>query len=136
MDRGGIDRLPILDKFCIDGGSTEFSYRSAAEHFRMIESGMEPVIVPFDDRARRAIAQLPVEAISSGRLARELQTYVVQVPPKARQELIAAGRVAMAAPELRADQFAVLIDPTLYKPEVGLVWENAEYLDVESLIVS
>lgn len=136
LDRGRIDRQPILGKFGIDGGSTEFSYRSAAENFRMIESGMVPVIVPFDDKARRAIKQLPVEAISSGRLARELQTYTVQVPPKARQELIASGRVAIAAPEFRADQFAVLTDLTLYRPEVGLVWEDAEYLSVESLTIS
>lgn len=136
LDRGRIDRLPILGKFGIDGGSTDFSYRTAAENFQMIESGMVPVIVPFDDRARRAIKQLPVEAISSGRLARELQTYTVQVPPKARQELIARGRVTIVAPEVRADQFAVLTDPTLYKPEIGLVWENASYLSAEALVYS
>lgn len=134
LDRGVIDREPILGKFHVEGGTTEFSYRSAAENFRMIESGMLPVIVPFDDKARRAVEQLGVEAISSGRLARELQTYIVQVPPRARQKLIAAGRARFEAPQLRADQFVVLTDMSLYREEIGLVWEDAEYLSTEALV--
>ncbi len=136
LDRGRVDQEPILSKFAVDGGSTEFSYRSAAENFRMIESGLVPIIVPFDDKARRAVEQLAVEGVPSGRLARELQSYIVQVPPKARQKLVDAGRVQFAAPELRADQFAVLTDPSLYDTEIGLIWEDAEYLRTEALVFS
>ncbi|SFZ86881.1 CRISPR-associated helicase, Cas3 family [Devosia enhydra] len=134
LDRGAVDGQSILGKFVLDAGRADFSYRSAAENFRMIESGMVPVIIPLDDAARRAIAELAVEAISSGRLARALQTYTVQVPPKARQRLIMAGRVRFEAPHLRADQFAVLTDMSLYRPETGLVWEDAEYLGTEALL--
>lgn len=134
LDRGRIDRQPILEKFALEGGSTEFAYRSAAENFRMIESGMLPVIVPFDERAKRAIEQLGVEAISSGRLARDLQTYIVQVPPQARQKLIASGRARVESPRLRADQFVVLTDQSLYREDIGLVWEDAEYLGTEALM--
>jgi CRISPR-associated endonuclease/helicase Cas3 len=134
LDRGVVDRKPILSKFALEGGATEFSYRSAAENFRMIESGMLPVVVPFDEAARRSIAQLKVEAIPSGRLARELQTYIVQVPPQARHKLIAAGRARVEAPDLRADQFVVLTDLSLYREEIGLVWEDADYLGTESLV--
>lgn len=136
LDVGRMDKESILKKFAIDAGHTEFSYRSAAENFRMIESGMVPVILPFDAAARAAIDRLSVEAISSGRLARDLQPYTVQVPPRAREQLLANGKVAFRSPDLRADQFAVLEDEALYDEEVGLVWENAEYLGIESLVLA
>jgi CRISPR-associated endonuclease/helicase Cas3 len=137
--RLGTDRLDckgILPLFALDSGGTEFAYRTAAERFRMIESGMVPVIVPYDDRARAAIAQLGVPALSSGRLARDLQHYTVDVPPRARARLVASGRAAFVAPDLRADQFCVLSDLSLYREDVGLVWEDADYLGVEALVLT
>ena len=49
----------------------------------------------------------------------------MQVTPKVRAELIANGHVRFVAPELRADQFAVLQSDFLYKEDVGLEWERA-----------
>lgn len=135
LDVGRADKAPILGKFAIDSGHTEFSYRRAAENFRMIESGMAPVIVPFDAAARAAIERLSVERMSSGRLARELQPYTVQVPPKAREQLLANGKVEFKSPDLRADQFGVLEDEGLYDCMVGLVWEDAEYVALDSLVI-
>ncbi len=130
----GLDAKSILDDFKIGGGMADFSYRTVAEKFRMIESGMVPVIVPGDDKARELIEKLSIAQIPSGGIARELQPYIVQVPPRARQRLIACGRVAFAEPKLRLDQFAVLIDPELYRADTGLVWEDAEYLSAEGLV--
>ncbi|MER9965584.1 CRISPR-associated helicase Cas3' [Mesorhizobium sp. M0060] len=135
LDRGRNDKLPIVDKFRIGSGGTNFSYRSVAENFRMIDSGMVPVIIPGDGKAKAAIAKLETETIPSGVIARDLQTYVVQVPPKARARLITCGHVKFAAERLRADQFAVLMTPNLYDPEVGLVWEDAEYLSLEAIVI-
>ena len=53
-----IDKDKILKKFKFsgDGGvKTDFAYRSAAAEFRMIESGMLPVIVPPDGDAERLV---------------------------------------------------------------------------------
>ena len=130
----GLDAKDILARFKMDRTGTDFSYRSVAQDFRMIESGMVPVIIPADEKSRVGIEKLSVPEIGSGGLARELQTYVVQVPPKARQLLIANGRVKFIAPELREDQFAVLQDSMLYTPELGLLWENADYLTSEQLV--
>lgn len=130
----GLDAKAILGDFRIGGGGTNFSYRSVAEKFRMIESGMVPVIVPGDDKARSAIAKLGIEKIPSGVIARELQTYIVQVPPKARARLIACGHVKFAEIRLRRDQFAVLVTESLYQQDVGLLWEDAEYLQAEQLM--
>lgn len=130
-----LDAKGILDKFTIGRSGTDFAYRTVAEDFRMIESGMAPVIVALDEVAKKAVDKLSVENVSSGTLARELQIYTVQVPPKARDILIRNGHVVFERPDLRGDQFAVLKTESLYKPDVGLVWENAEYLAEESVVI-
>lgn len=130
-----LDEKGILKDFTVGRDGTDFAFRTVAEKFRMIESRMEPVIVPFDDGARRAIGELAVEQIPSGRIARKLQSYVVQVPPHARALLIRNGHVAFERPDLRGDQFAVLKSEGLYKDEIGLLWKNAEYLAIDSSIL-
>ena len=118
-----------------DRPSTDFPYRTVGENFRMIESAMRPVIVERDEKAKAIIAKLFLDNISSGSLARDLQGYIVQVPPKARDLLIACGHVRFVEPDLRADQFAVLQTESLYEEEVGLRWENSEYLGMENSII-
>ncbi len=130
----GLDAKSIFDDFKIGGGVADFSYRTVAEKFRMIESGMVPVIVPDDDKARELIEKLSIPQIPSGAIARDLQPYIVQVPPRARERLIACGRPMFAAPKLRLDQFAVLTDIQLYRQDVGLLWEDADYLSAEGLV--
>lgn len=127
-----LDANRIIEKL---GIAPKFGFRTVAENFRMIASGMVPVIVPFDEAAKEAVQKLSIANIPSGQLARKLQNYVVQVPPKARQKLIDCKHVAFAHPEHRADQFAVLQTPGLYQKDVGLLWEDAEYLGLEAIIL-
>ena len=101
----------------------------------MIESGMLPVVVPPGGDVERLVQKLSLAEVSSGALARELQTYVVQVPPRARQRLMDCGHVDFAAPELRGDQFAVLLTQSLYSRAIGLKWDNADYLGMETSII-
>ena len=133
-----LDQKEVIDAFKFVNNIdelTNFAFRRVAHDFRMIESDMVPVIVPFDEKARNAVKELPVEKISSGAIARKLQTYTVQVPPKARDLLIRYGHVAFESPSLRGDQFAVLQTGSLYVPEVGLLWETPEYLAVENMFM-
>ncbi len=132
----GLDREKIVDSFKVIGGKTDFAFRSVAERFRMIESGMVPVIIPRDDAAVKAVAQLAVANISSGQIARALQTHLVTVPPKARDRMRACGKGEFIRPDLRADQFFVLkMDQGLYHDDTGLHWEDAEYLGTEAGII-
>ncbi|WP_246727811.1 CRISPR-associated helicase Cas3' [Chelativorans sp. Marseille-P2723] len=130
-----LDKEKIIADFCVGSGQTNFAYRTVAEKFRMIESGMEPVIVPFEHEARALVDNLAIENIPSGAIARGLQRYTVQVPPKARKRLIDCGHVTFAHPDKRGEQFAVLWTPSLYCREVGLLWEDAEYLGLEQWMV-
>jgi CRISPR-associated endonuclease/helicase Cas3 len=131
----GLDRERILDRFTTDRSGTNFAYRSVAEAFRMIESDMAPVIIARDPAARSAVAKLSVPQIPPGLIARELQSYLVQIPPKARRLLLDNGHVRFAAAELRGDQFAVLQTESFYEPDKGLIWENADYLGMEQSVV-
>ncbi len=131
----GLDRERILKKFSVDATGTNFAYRTVGDSFRMIESGLLPVIIPDDESSRKAVADLDNPAILSGKLARQLQSYIVQIPPKARSLLMANGHVRIAAEGLRGDQFAVLRTPSLYKPDTGLLWEDAAYIALENSVI-
>jgi len=49
--------------------------------------------------------------------------------------LIDNGHVVFAAPKLRGDQFAVLRTQSLYSRDIGLLWDDADYLGFENSIV-
>lgn len=130
----GLDAKNILGRLTMTRQETDFAYRAISEDFRMIESGLAPVIVATEEDAQEIVDQLRIENISSGRLARDLQPYIVQVPPKAREMLIRNGHAAYEQPELRGDQFVVLKSSGVYRGEVGLLWEDADYLSLENAI--
>ncbi len=131
-----LDAKKIIDMFGISARrGAEFQFREAAEAFRMIESGMAPVIVAKDDWANKAVHDMGIADISSGQIARRLQSYIVQVPPKARDLLLANRHVAFERPDLRADQFAVLKTGSLYRDDIGLLWDDAAYLMAENSII-
>jgi len=129
----GLDRKSILDRFRMDATGTDFAYRSVATDFRMIESQMVPVIIARDDAARSAVNELGIAEIPSGVLARKLQSFIVQVPLKARTLMLENRHVAYVHPEIRGDQFAVLQTPGMYGEEIGLLWEDADYLSSDDL---
>ncbi len=132
---GALDRHKIVQDFSLNGNQTDFAFRTVAEKFRMIESGMVHVIIPRDLEAVDAVGRLGLAHIPSSTLARALQTHIVTVPPKARDRMLACGKGQFMRPDLRADQFFVLTEKDLYHDETGLHWEDAEYLGTEAGII-
>jgi CRISPR-associated endonuclease/helicase Cas3 len=130
-----LDAKEVLGAFTVDGTGTDFAYRTVAENFRLIETGLLPVIIALDKAAKIVLAQLAAPDAHPGAAARRLQPYTVQVPPKARNLLLANGHVRFEQEKRFGDQFAMLVTGSLYKAGVGLVWENAEYLGLEETIV-
>lgn len=131
----GLDEKRVLAAFQCDARGTGFAYRTVADGFRMIESGLAPVIVPHDEVAARACAELSRPAVHAGRIARTLQPYTVQVPPPARRLLVANGHVRYVEARRFGEQFAVMSSDGLYRMDVGLIWEEAAYLELENMIV-
>ena len=116
-------------------------FESIACSFRMIDSLMKPIIIPFDWRTGAAGVEVPEVAEALAGLAfapgaaRALQGYLVQVPEQVHRVLVAAHAVRIIRPELYAEQFVVLDNARLYSPQVGLHWDRPEFREVESNII-
>lgn len=124
-----LDNKKILQNFAISEGHPSYDYRTASEQFRMIESGLQPVIIKGNSEVEAVLGRLNSEEASPGKAARELQPYIVQIPPRAFESLRKNGRADYFRPDLWSEQFAVLKDHSLYKPETGLVWEDSDILE-------
>lgn len=133
----GTERMgeKMVKQMTVTGSGTNFPFRTLAECYRMIDSPMVPVIIQGDDMAQEAVRQLDIETIGTGGLARRLQPYTVQIPQKARDLLCTNGKGAFAARAIRGDQFFVLEDPSLYHQDIGLWWEQADYLGHDQLTI-
>jgi CRISPR-associated endonuclease/helicase Cas3 len=131
----GLDAKKVIPAFKADATSTDFAYRTVADDFRLIESGLAPVIIARETAATKALAELAAPDGRAGRVARALQPYTVLVPPKARNLLLSNNHVRFEQEARFGDQFAVLVTEELYRNDTGLVWEDAVYLGLESSIV-
>ena len=131
-----LDKHDILKQFKIyrRSDNTDFSYRTVGEKFRLIEKGLAPVIIETDETSE-TIKKLGVADIPSVKIARELQQYIVQIPPRDRNVLIDNGHAGYECPELRGDQFVVLKTKDLYGNDVGLIWEDADNLGMENSVI-
>tara|TARA_R110000796_G_scaffold4300_3_gene16698 strand:+ start:15194 stop:17407 length:2214 start_codon:yes stop_codon:yes gene_type:complete len=108
-------------------------FEMLANEFRMIDSVQKTVIVPWDEDAVRALRDLEF-AEGCGKIARQLQPYLVQVPQKAFAELIRVGAVQAVQPEKYGEQFMALANPDLYDESHGLHWDNPAFIASERLL--
>jgi len=130
-----LDAKQILKNLTFDGKNASFQFRTIAEDYQMIDSPMLPVIVARDPAALQAVEDLGKPYLKAGALARILQIYTVQIPAKARALLQSNGKGSFKHSALRGDQFFVLDEMSLYSDEVGLTWENADFLTADQSII-
>ena len=128
-----LDNKKILKMHNDTGQSLDFPFQTIADKFRMIESHMQPLIIPFDVEAENLISSLH-HADHIGGLLRKLQPYTVQIPEKALAALYKAGRIEPINEKNFGKQFYTLIGLDLYDEVAGLSWEDAEFLKGDSLI--
>jgi CRISPR-associated endonuclease/helicase Cas3 len=105
-----------------------------AKAFRMIDSAMEPVIIPFDDEARKFLAKLADTDDIRG-VARQLQPYIVNVPRQQFDALRRAGSIQPAHPYRFEEQFVALAVDNLYSNEFGLDWSDPTRRAVEDNLI-
>lgn len=140
FDRKGdesLDTKAIL-RACQDRLSTaDFPFATIAADFQMIDDYNSPVIVEWDAEARAAVEALRLlpDGVSPGGLARRLQAYTVGAPPKARAKLIALGATEVIERARFGDQFVVLTNPDIYRPDIGLSWEDPTWMEPERLVI-
>ena len=76
-----LDNEKILKMHNDTGQSLDFPFQTIADQFRMIESHMQPLIIPFDVEVENLISSLHHTDYIGG-LLRKLQPYTVQIPKK------------------------------------------------------
>ena len=128
-----LDNKKILKMHNDTGQSLDFPFQTIADKFRMIESHMQPLIIPFDNEAESLISSLH-HADHIGGLLRKLQPYTVQIPEKALAALYKAGRIEPINEKNFGKQFYTLIGLDLYDEVAGLSWEDTAFLKGESLV--
>ena len=128
-----LDCKQILQMHRNAGQSLDFPFQTIADKFRMIESHMQPLIIPFDVDAENLISSLH-HADHIGGLLRKLQPYTVQIPEKALAALYKAGRIEPINEKNFGKQFYTLIGLDLYDEVAGLSWEDTEFLKEENLV--
>ena len=131
----GKDELdgPKLLKLLSDSKLESLPLDTLARQYRLITQRQETVIVPFDEDAKGLINRL-AHADSARGLSRKLQPYTVQVPRKAFLELRQTHAVAPVAPNQWGEQFMRLVNPDLYRDDIGLHWEHPGFLSAADLV--
>jgi CRISPR-associated endonuclease/helicase Cas3 len=119
---------------CAESRIDSLPLETLAAKFRMIDTVQLPVIVPFDNDARRDIESLRF-AEKSGGLARKLQPYLVQLPRNGFDALRNAGAVQPVAPEKWGEQFMELLNMDIYSREFGVWWEEPTFMNSANTII-
>ena len=113
-------------------------FETLATKFKMIESNMRPVIVPFDPYTKEVISEVERALRNmeyAGGVAKCLQSYLVQVPQQAFIALRSAGAIQSVAPDRYGEQFMQLINKDLYDPHFGLHWSDPVFIKAESSVM-
>lgn len=118
------------------GGREGIPYEQIARHFRMIESNMMPIIVPYHrkgepDEVAALLKQLTYAEYVGG-VSRKLQPYLVQVPEQGLKALRAVGAVQPVNEARFGLQFMQLMAENLYDPTCGLSWDNPGFITAEA----
>ena len=135
-----LDEKNILGLLNERQDTLDFPFRAISEKFRLIETSMVPVIVPYagvngvSEVANALLRDLKF-ADRPGQIARKLQPYTVQVPTRARNSLLQAEAIEAVEKDKFGDQFMVLKSMDLYQQEVGLNWDDPTFRQAEGLVV-
>ena len=121
-----LDKHKIIEKFAEGVKTCGFPFKSVSEQFKVIDNGVQTIVIPYNDEARKLITAL--RASDSRAIARKLQRYCVQVYPDIITKL---GRAAL---EPVQERYYILINGDLCKKDIGLDWNNPYFREIEGNI--
>ncbi len=140
LDAASLDGVPfpIIPAIRNTAQAAAFPFARIARAFRMIDDVMDPVIIPWDETARAAIATLRHADLPPRGVQRALQQYVVPVPAKIRASLIGKG-LEIIKPQQYGDRFVVMTEerqseiPPLYDRDMGMKLDDPLIRSSDSL---
>lgn len=132
------DKAGIMQHFELGNDAASllfFGFKTAAETFRLIEENQKPVIIPWDDKARKIVSELerweklPPEKIAHA--SRTLQRYIVTVPEREFNRMIESGMIDR---EPRHGRFFILLNGAMnYDRQTGLRDDWTGHIDPNHL---
>ena len=128
-----LDSNSILQKLR-ENKLNSLPFETIDNDFKMIEDHQQPIIIAYDDRVRKLLIKLE-HAEYCGKIARQLQPYLVQAPKYAYNKMYAAGVLEVVAKEKFAEQFVLLVNNDLYHPAYGLDWEDPSHMRADSTVI-
>jgi len=134
---GELDAKKLLETHRNHYAKLTFPFQTIAKEYRIIESYMHPIIIPYDKKSEDLIKKLRYSEFV-GSTARELQPYLVQVPEQAFFALKSAGIgiIAPIQPERFGEQFWELVNfDHLYSEGAGLNWDDPYFIDSEKSVM-
>ncbi|MFC3032693.1 CRISPR-associated helicase Cas3' [Pseudoalteromonas fenneropenaei] len=128
-----LDQKQLLKACRIGASKLDFPLQRIASDFRMIDSFMCPVLIPYNDEARKLLNELEsTDEVS--RVLRKLQPYIVQIPQSGFDSLRFAGVIQTIAPHRFDEQFWELVNMDIYDSESGLSWSEPNFIKTENLV--
>lgn len=125
-----LDKKKILEKIKIGQRDGDFPFKEIAEEFKLIETDTKPVIIPFDEKAKKLVDSITFLPHPQS-VSRSLQKYTVQIHPFHWDRLYNKGKIS-----LMKDIFPVLSDIRLYSYDTGLnIWDGSDSINPEDLII-
>ena len=127
--RESLDKHRILASLEEGVRKLDFPFRRIGEEFRLIREDSRGVIIPWGEAGQKFIRELR-STLYPAQLLRSLQRYTVAVYPQEWAALNQAGAL-----DLVHGQFAVLLRPELYSPELGLQVEGLSSWKAEDFVI-
>ncbi len=130
-DPSGRTKYRILPEIAHTRGAFDFPFSRIARAFRLIDEVMVPVLIPWNDEAKKALQALEYAPRATAAMMRQLQQYVVPVPRAVRAAMYASGAVQAINEDAYGDRFIYLASPPLYTETHGLrlddpTWRSSE----------
>lgn len=116
----GLDQKKILGSLEKSVKNLSFPFEDVGEAYKLIEENTRDIIIPYDSDARKAIVNIR-EMGSPGKYVRKLQGYTVGIYFPEFQELEKAGII-----ETIGDRFHILVNPSWYSEDTGLIRKSSE----------
>lgn len=122
-----LDKNNILGRLTEGVGRINFPFREIGKKFRIIDSDMVSIIIPYNDEAKKIIKKLRYAEFTKN-LARKAQRFSVQVYPQILRKLegVSIERIQ--------ENYLVLTNADLYRYDIGLTYDDPTFREIENNI--
>lgn len=123
-----LDKEKILEKISEGVGKINFPFKEIAKLFKIIESNMESIIIPYNDEAKKNIKQLRYAEFTK-KITRKLQRFSVQVYQDTLKKL-----EGVSVERIKNTNLLILTNEDIYKKDIGLDYDDPLFRDIENTI--